>query len=68
MDNLEIMERKLQPKFDAITLVLSALIKQLGLKPEDFSVAFNRVTEESDGTDYQDEYVRMLKYLIGSKF
>ena len=66
MDNLELLERKLDPKFTAITIVLTDLRKHLGLKPEDFSVAFNRVTEGSDGTDYQDDYVMMLKNLIGS--
>ncbi len=65
MDNLELLESKLDPRLTAITLVLSEMRKHLGLKPEDFRVAYNRVTEGSDGTDYQDEYVMMLKLLIG---
>ena len=67
MDKLEIMERKLQPKFDAIILVLASMRERLGLEPEDFRVAFTRVNEGSDGTEYQDDYVALIKHLIGSE-
>ena len=52
------------PQTMALILIISEMRKRLGLKKGDFPVASQRVETGSDGTDWQDAYVRTLEHLI----
>ncbi len=52
-------------QLDAICLAFGEMRKKLELKPQDFPIAYERVTQGSDGTGYQDRYVQALESLIG---
>lgn len=58
---------EINAQIDALCLAFSDMRKALGLKPESFPTAYDRVTEGSDGTGYQNTYVRCLEHLIGTE-
>ena len=58
---------EINAQIDAISLAFSEMRKALGLKPENFPISHDRVTKGSDGTGYQNTYVRYLEHLIGTE-